>query len=305
MNEQLGLPIDPFSVGIVGDPKWLHDIAQNLLRVDLVQDERSGSTILSRTRFSQHPIFSSELTSLHAMNWGARRNAGVGTPRFNLHSFVSFSEDYRNQAHMGYIPTEKVAAVAETLTHALPQMDIRFHEGRKSFPQNYINIKGNVAGLHIDFDEPSLDAKLEAKRRSEEMRKEMDHPEGRYYKQKEEYMAKVEAERPVQTPAEQEEEKVWVKTWQRKTREIFETYPDTGDPRHELITIKLEGLTNGDVDGLLESMVGGTRLTSPEGFRAILEFYVQGYASVINAFCEIESVQPPKPRVLIGSGILK
>ncbi len=281
-----------FSVGIVSDANWLHGIAMGLLRIDMVKDRRFGNVHLSRTTFNEHPVFQSELSTLsvHKMNKG-RQDAA---PRFKASTYLSFTDSYTDREALGYVSDQKAAELRDAIQSHLPGLTV---EGEVITPANHIIIEKDGAELRIDLAAPSLDAKTSHRRRMDEIRKESEHPEGKYYAQMQEYLAEI-------PPHEHtEEEKEWEQVWKGMVIDSIGESCPVDDGKNRLIKVELQAIPGPDIDEIIDSIFG-VPLTTPERFREVLEFYVSGYVALVNAFSEVEGIQPPKPRVLLGSAIL-
>lgn len=279
---------EPFSVGVLGDGGWLHTVAAGLLRIDMVQDRRFGSIDISRTKFDFHPIFSEEVSGISALN--------VSGSRFQIYSSLYFSDAYINGGALGYIPDSKVTIIRDVIQNLLPDLQVRFR--KTLLDTNEISIEKVGSIVSAELGKPSLGAKVAFEIELEEIRKERSHPEGIYYTICQEVGAEAMGLLGKQTKEDRE--------WEEVLRGMFKGILASSDPiddgTHKLITIQLRGVPDPD-DELCDSWFG-IPLTTPDRVKDVLEFYASGYASIVNAFCEVEGVQPPKPRVLLGSVII-
>lgn len=106
------------------------------------------------------------------------------------------------------------------------------------------------------------------------------------------------------------EEKEWQETWLSMTREALDIKPGSiclvdEDLRNRSIRLELEGPEGTNSSEIVDSIIGGVRLTEPAAFKSSLDFYTSSYAAIVNALCGVEGVQRPNPRILLGSGLLK
>lgn len=275
-----------FSVGIIGDARWLYGVAEGLLRVDLVKDRRSPMVNLSRISFESHPIFRGELSTLNA-------NRSV-LPKFNVRTYLSFAESYLDLDHLGYISDAKVGKIRDEIQSCLPGFCVT---GEVIDPNNHIIIGRDEVELRINLGAPSLDARIADWKITEEILKESEHPEGIYHSKYQKFIAKY----PL--PEQTEEDKEWEQAWREMASDLASEPSPVNDRKNRLVEVGLQPALDSESDEAFMNSLFGVPLTTPEKFKDVLEFYTIGYAALVNAFCKIEGVDSPKQRVLLGSAI--
>lgn len=285
-------PNQSFSVDMLGDVSWLYLVATGLAKVDMVKDKRFGSVDLSKTRFETHPVFASESSYLSAHNVDRRRPAKAH-PRLQLSSFLTFTDSYTQGESAGYIPDSRAVTLREAVGEQLPNMEVTL---QRVSPNNHIHIKKDQAVINVDLGPSSLEAKQADLRRFEEVKKEALHPEGTLHAKYLEMLALV----PL--PEQTEEDKEWENTWREMVTGGYagSSLARIDESKNKSIRLELESTYGTDLEELFDA-IEGVPLTTPDKVKAVVDFYRSGYAAFVNAFCEVEGVSSPSPRVLLGS----
>jgi hypothetical protein len=290
-----GLPNISFDVKVVQPTDYLFRIGQSLSATDIVNDRRYPSRRISRTQFTNNPIFSGELTNMRA-----RLSKGETTPRYSISSYLGLADGYKEREAHGYFDEAKVATIAQELTQIAPDKEVRVINLRRS---SEIEIKKGEFMIMVEFGDRSHDTTLKSHQEYLDMRKETE-PGGKHYEAFLKFQAELEAANP-QTPEQKREEEEYQKVWKEMARNALGGYDPLSNDRNDTVSLHLrkEPASTDDPAELLD-LLGGIPVATQEEFSKALEIFAECYIDVVNAICRAEGELPPSEKVFLGSAII-